>query len=75
MTKTRGKIAFDFTSIGSSIFFVYFVGFLTPIAICILMRAIGKKVNPVKVISIYGYAYFIYLLATFIALIQIDVLD
>jgi adenylate cyclase len=33
------------------------------------MRSTGQRVYPVKIITIYGYANFIYLLVTFLALI------
>lgn len=50
-----------------------FAGFLTPITICTMMRAVGKKVYPVKIIAIYGYSYFIYLIATVLLLIPNEV--
>ena len=60
---------FDFLQIGRALFFIYFVGFLAPISVSIFLRSSGQRVYPVKLITIYGYAYFIYLIATCVALI------
>jgi predicted neutral ceramidase superfamily lipid hydrolase len=60
---------------GRALFFIYFVGFFTPIAICILMRASGKKVPVAKIITIYGYSYFIYLIAACVVIIQNDIVQ
>lgn len=53
-------------------FFIYFVGFLAPISVSIFLRASNQRVYPVKLITIYGYAYFIYLIATCVALVPIN---
>lgn len=64
---------FDFNLIGRAAFFVYFCGFLTPLAISILLRALERAVDPVKITCIYGYAYFIYIISTAIAVYPNDV--
>ena len=72
--KDQSKFLFDFRLISQASFFIYFVGFLTPMAICIQMRALGSKAHPVTIISIYGYGYFVYILAFLIVpFITIDV--
>lgn len=45
------------------------MGFLAPIGISICLRSTGQRVYPVKIITIYGYSYFVYLLVTFVALV------
>lgn len=60
--------AFDFQLVGKTSFFIYFCGFMTPIAISILMRFVGRKVDPIKTISIYGYSWFIYIVCAVISI-------
>jgi hypothetical protein len=59
----QSKFIFDWGLLSRAAFFIYFAGFGVPLAIAVLMRSLGKKVKPVKVICIYGYGYSVYVIA------------
>ena len=57
-------------------FFVYCVGFITPVLIAFVVKIVAaKRASTLKMVSIYGYAYFIYLIAAILAIIPSEIIQ
>lgn len=72
-TLKSDQFIFDIGLVGRAGSFVYFSGFMAPLAVALIARAVGKKIDPVKIICIYGYSYTIYVICAVVAVYPNDV--
>lgn len=74
-TNEKSRFEFDFDVFNKAALFVYLAGFMTPIVLTYIIKMGSQTVSTVKLVSMYGYAYFIYVICTFLSMIPSNTLQ